>query len=185
VVGFNHRFGRGARGDPELLLALGERLGFGVDVVPPLSIEGEPVSSTEVRAALQRGDVERAALFLGRPYAVCGEVVRGAGRGRTLGFPTANLRTDRPLLIPAGVYACRAASGGAVYPAVVNVGIRPTFEDQGFAVEAYLIDFSGDLYDRQLCLSFHRRLREERRFPGVEALKEQIVRDVMLARTCL
>ncbi len=133
VVGFNHRFGRGARGDARLLQALGERLGFGVDIVPPLAIEGEPVSSTEVRAALQRGDIERAARFLGRPYTLCGEVVRGAGRGRTLGFPTANLKAERPPLVPAGVYACRAASGGTVYPAVVNIGIRPTFENQEFA----------------------------------------------------
>jgi riboflavin kinase/FMN adenylyltransferase len=185
VVGFNHRFGRGARGDARLLESLGERLGFGVDVVPPLAIQGVPVSSTEVREALQRGDVERAARFLGRPYAVCGQVVRGAGRGRTLGFPTANLRADRPLLVPAGVYACRAASGGTVSPAVVNVGIRPTFENQSFAIEAYLIDFSGDLYDHRLCLSFHRRLRDERRFSGVEALRDQIARDVSLARACL
>lgn len=185
VIGFNHRFGRGARGDARLLGALGQRLGFGVDVVPPLAIEGELVSSTEVRAALQRGDVERAARFLGRPYAVCGEVVRGAGRGRTLGYPTANLKTDRPLLVPGGVYACRAAWDGTVNPAVVNVGIRPTFENQSFAIEAYLIDFSGDLYARPLCLSFHRRLRDERRFSGVDALKEQIASDVALARACL
>jgi riboflavin kinase / FMN adenylyltransferase len=112
-------------------------------------------------------------------------VVRGAGRGRTLGFPTANLKAERPLLVPAGVYACRADSGDRGYPAVVNVGIRPTFEAQPFAIEAYLLDFAGDLYDRPLCLSFHSRLREERRFPGVEALKEQIARDVALARSRL
>ena len=185
VVGFNHRFGRRARGDPRLLEALGQQLGFGVDVVPPLVIDGEPVSSTEVRNALQEGDIERATRFLGRPYTVCGEVVRGAGRGRTLGFPTANLRTDRPLLVPTGVYACRATCDGAVYPAVVNIGVRPTFPGQDFAVEAYLFDFSGDLYDRPLCLSFHRRLREERRFPSVDALKAQIAEDAALARRCL
>jgi riboflavin kinase/FMN adenylyltransferase len=185
VVGFNHRFGRGARGDPRLLEALGQRLGFAVDIVPPLAIDGEPVSSTGVRAMLQQGDIERAARFLGRPYSVCGDVVRGAGRGRTLGFPTANVRTERPLLVPTGVYACRARWGGRVYPAVVNIGIRPTFANQDFAVEAYLLDFSGDLYDKPLCLSFHRRLREERRFPAVEALKEQIAQDVLSARECL
>jgi riboflavin kinase/FMN adenylyltransferase len=185
VVGFNHRFGRGARGDPRLLEALGQRLGFAVDIVPPLAIDGEPVSSTGVRAALQQGDIERAARFLGRPYSVCGDVVRGAGRGRTLGFPTANVRTERALLVPTGVYACRARWAGKVYPAVVNIGIRPTFANQDFAVEAYLLDFSGDLYDKPLCLSFHRRLREERRFPAVEALKEQIAQDVLSARECL
>jgi len=185
VVGFNHRFGRGARGDPRLLEALGQWLGFAVDIVPPLAIDGEPVSSTGVRAMLQQGDIERAARFLGRPYSVCGDVVRGAGRGRTLGFPTANVRTERPLLVPTGVYACRARWAGRVYPAVVNIGIRPTFANQDFAVEAYLLDFSGDLYDKPLCLSFHRRLREERRFPAVEALKEQIAQDVLSARECL
>jgi riboflavin kinase/FMN adenylyltransferase len=185
VVGFNHRFGRGARGDARLLEALGRALGFGVDVVPPLTIDGEPVSSTGVRAALQQGDVERAARFLGRPYSICGEVVRGAGRGRTLGFPTANLRTERPLLVPTGVYACRARWAGKMYAAVVNIGVRPTFPNQDFAVEAYLLDFSGNLYANPLCLFFHRRLREERRFPAVEALKEQIAQDVVSARECL
>jgi riboflavin kinase / FMN adenylyltransferase len=138
-----------------------------------------------VRAALQRGDVERAARLLGRPYTVCGEVVRGAGRGRTLGFPTANVRTDRPLIVPTGVYACRARCGDAAHRAMVNVGNRPTFEGQTYAIEAYLLDFSGDIYDRPLCLEFHRRVRDERKFPSVEALKEQIARDVELARTSL
>jgi riboflavin kinase/FMN adenylyltransferase len=185
VVGTDHRFGRGARGDPRLLETLGARLGFAVDVVLPLRIDGEAVSSTEVRAALQRGDVERAARLLGRPYTVCGEVVRGAGRGRTLGFPTANVRTDRPLIVPTGVYACRARCGDAAHRAMVNVGNRPTFEGQTYAIEAYLLDFSGDIYDRPLCLEFHRRVRDERKFPSVEALKEQIARDVELARTSL
>jgi|SRR5215470_19914755 len=182
VVGDSHRFGRGARGDPRLLLSLGEQLGFEVDVVPALSVDGAPVSSTEVRAALQEGDVERAARLLGRPYTVCGDVVRGAGRGRTLGFPTANLRTDRPLLVPTGVYACHATVEGMVYPTVVNIGVRPTFPGQAFAVEAYLLDFSGDLYGNVLCLGFERRLRGERRFPSVDALKAQIAEDVALAR---
>ena len=156
-----------------------------MDVVPPRTLDGGPVSSTEVRASLQRGDVERAARFLGRPYGVCGEVVPGAKRGRTLGFPTANVKTERPLLVPGGVYACRAEVGGVEHPAVANIGTRPTFENQDFAVEVYLIDFSGDLYGRRLCLAFHRMLREERRFAGVDALKEQIARDVALARSCL
>jgi riboflavin kinase/FMN adenylyltransferase len=185
VVGTDHRFGRGARGDARLLETLGARLGFAVEVVSPLRIDGEAVSSTEIRAALQRGDLERAARLLGRPYTVCGEVVRGAGRGRTLGFPTANLRTARPLLVPTGVYACRARCGEAGYRAMVNVGHRPTFEGQDYAIEAYLLDFSGDLYDRPLCLEFRRRVRDEHRFPSVEALKEQIARDVESARATL
>jgi riboflavin kinase/FMN adenylyltransferase len=182
VVGTDHRFGRGARGDARLLETLGLQLGFDVEVVQPLQIDGAPVSSTEIRTALGRGDVERAARLLGRPYSACGEVVRGAGRGRTLGFPTANLRTDRPLLIPTGVYACRARCGEGVYRAMVNVGNRPTFEGQTYAIEAYLLDFTGDIYDRPLCLEFHRRVRDEQKFASVEALKEQIARDVELAR---
>lgn len=182
VVGFNHRFGRGARGDAALLEALGPRLGFRAHVVAPLSVDGIPVSSSEVRQALQAGDLERAARLLGRPYSVEGEVVRGAGRGRTLGFPTANVKTHRPLPLPAGVYACRAFLGADRYPAVINVGVRPTFGETELLVEAHLLDFSGDLYGRRLRLAFLRRLREERKFPDVEALRRQIALDVAAAR---
>lgn len=182
VVGFNHRFGRGARGDAPLLEALGPRLGFRAHVVAPLLVDGIPVSSSEVRQALQAGDLERAARLLGRPYSVEGEVVRGAGRGRTLGFPTANVKTHRPLPLPAGVYACRAFLGPDRYPAVINVGVRPTFGETELLVEAHLLDFSGDLYGRRLRLAFLRRLREERKFPDVEALRRQIALDVAAAR---
>jgi riboflavin kinase/FMN adenylyltransferase len=182
VVGFNHRFGRGARGDPALLQEVGTRLGLRVHVAPPFEVDGVAVSSSEIRAALRQGDVERAARFLGRPYAVGGTVVRGAGRGRALGFPTANVAPDRPLLVPAGVYACRALIGGASHPAVMNIGIRPTFGETALAVEAHVLDWSGDLYGQSIRLEFVARLREERRFSGVEGLKSQISRDVDEAR---
>jgi riboflavin kinase/FMN adenylyltransferase len=182
VVGFNHRFGRGARGTAALLEALAPRLGFRAHVVAPLEVEGTAVSSSEVRAALQAGDLERAARLLGRPYSAEGEVVRGAGRGRTLGFPTANVRTGRPLPLPPGVYACQALLGPDRYPAVVNVGVRPTFGETELLVEAHLLDFSGDLYGRRLRLAFLRRLREERKFPDVESLRRQIAQDVAAAR---
>lgn len=182
VVGFNHTFGRGARGDARLLQALGERLGFRVQVVEPLVVDGVPVSSTEIRAALKSGEVERAARYLGRPYTVVGDVVEGARRGRTLGFPTANLRPDLPLLLPPGVYACFAQAGGQPNPAVVNVGVRPTFGERVLVVEAHLLDFTGSLYGRRMALAFVGRLREERQFAGVEALREQIARDVEAAR---
>ncbi|MBI2015376.1 MAG: bifunctional riboflavin kinase/FAD synthetase [Candidatus Rokubacteria bacterium] len=183
VVGFNHRFGRGARGDARLLETLGPALGFRTHVVAPLEVDGVPVSSSEIRAALGRGDLERAARLLGRPYALGGEVVHGAGRGRTLGFPTANLRMDLRLPLAPGVYACRARVGPAEYRAVVNAGVRPTFGETELAVEAHLLDFSGDLYGQRIQLTFLRRLREERRFPSVEALREQIAADVAAART--
>jgi len=185
VVGFNHRFGRGARGDARLLGELGARLGLQAHVVPPLTVDGITVSSTEVRAALQRGAVDRAARLLGRPYAVSGTVIAGAGRGRTLGFPTANLTTDRPPLVATGVYACRAAVPGGDHPAVVNVGVRPTFGGEALAVEAHLLDFKDDLYGVRIRLTFVARLRDERRFPSVEALAAQIRADADAARTLL
>jgi riboflavin kinase/FMN adenylyltransferase len=185
VVGFNHRFGRGARGDTALLRDLGARLGFVVHVIEPLTVDGVPVSSTEVRAALQRGDLEQAARFLGRPYSIAGKVTRGAGRGRTLGFPTANVAPERPVLVPPGVYGCRAELAGLVIPAVVNIGVRPTFGETNLAVEAHLLDFSGDIYGQSIRLVLVARLRDERRFPSVEALREQIARDVESARARL
>ena len=182
VVGFNHRFGRGARGDARLLETLGPSLGFRTHVVAPLEVDGVPVSSSEIRTALGRGDLERATRLLGRPYALGGEVVRGAGRGRTLGFPTANVRMDLRLPLAPGVYVCRARVGPAEYRAVVNAGVRPTFGETELAVEAHLLDFSGDLYGQRIQLTFLRRLREERRFPSAEALREQIAADVAAAR---
>lgn len=185
VVGFNHRFGHRARGDARLLESLAPGLGFTAHVAPPQTVDGVTVSSSEIRAALQRGEVERAARFLGRRYSAGGIVVRGAGRGRTLGFPTANIHVDRPLLIPTGVYACRAEVGGESYGAVVNVGMRPTFDERHLAVEAHLLDFSSELYGQHITLRFVRRLRDERRFSGAEPLRRQIALDVTLARETL
>jgi riboflavin kinase / FMN adenylyltransferase len=182
VVGFNHTFGRGARGDVTMLAELGTGFGFEVHVVPPLAVDGVPVSSSAIRSALQAGDVERAATMLGRPYAIAGDVVTGAGRGRTLGFPTANLTVDRPLLTRSGVYVCGADVDGQTWQAVVNVGVRPTFGDNALSVEAHLLDFSGDLYGRRLRVGFLRRLRDEMRFASVDALRTQIASDVEHAR---
>src|SRR6266436_2554919 len=182
VVGFNHRFGRGARGDTGLLESLAGPLGFRAHIVPALMVDGVTVSSSEIRGALQRGDLPRAARLLGRHYAIQGEVVRGAGRGRTLGFPTANVKTARPLLLPPGVYACQVDVEDTRYQAVINVGVRPTFGETELAVEAHLLDFSGDLYGRRIRLTFLRRLRDERKFPNVEALRNQIALDVLAAR---
>src|SRR5215470_1108326 len=182
VVGFNHRFGRAARGDAALLRELGARMGFNVDVVAPLTVDGVPVSSTAIRTALGRGDVDAAARMLGRPYTLPGTVVAGAGRGRTLGFPTANVAPGRPVLVAPGVYACTFEVGGQARRAVVNVGVRPTFGEATLAVEAYLLDFSGDLYGQTVRLTFVSRVREERRFPSVDALRAQIADDVETAR---
>src|SRR2546422_490645 len=150
-----------------------------------------PITTLEERLELiagtgvdttQRGDLTKAARLLGRAYAIQGEVVRGAGRGRTLGFPTANVKTARPLLLPPGVYACQVDVEDTRYQAVINVGVRPTFGETELAVEAHLLDFSGDLYGRRIRLTFLRRLRDERKFPNVEALRNQIALDVLAAR---
>ena len=182
VVGFNHRFGRGARGDAAMLRSLGERLGFRTHVAEPLVVDGVAVSSTEIRAALQRGDLAMAGRLLGRAYTLSGSIAHGAGRGRTLGFPTANIVSTRPVLVAAGVYACAAEVAGRKERAVVNVGVRPTFGETALAVEAYLLDFTGNLYGQTMTLTFVSRIREERRFPSVDALKSQIEADAEEAR---
>lgn len=182
VVGFNHRFGRGARGDAAMLRSLGERLGFRTHVAEPLVVDGVAVSSTEIRAALQRGDLAMAGRLLGRAYTLSGSIAHGAGRGRTLGFPTANIVPTRPVLVAPGVYACAAEVAGRKERSVVNVGVRPTFGETALAVEAYLLDFVGDLYGQTMTLTFVSRIREERRFPSVDALKTQIEADAEEAR---
>jgi riboflavin kinase/FMN adenylyltransferase len=185
VVGFNHTFGRGARGTAALLRELGTRRGFVTHVLPPLQVNGLTVSSSAIRDALREGDVDLASALLGRPYSVTGTVQRGAGRGRTLGFPTANLKPDRPLILAGGVYAARARWDGVSADAVVNIGYRPTFEESQYWIEAYLFDFSGDLYDRTLTLDFLARIRPEMKFPGVDALKAQVQADMGEARRLL
>jgi riboflavin kinase/FMN adenylyltransferase len=185
VVGFNHTFGRGARGTAVLLRELGAQRGFVTHVLPPLQVNGLTVSSSAIREALRDGDVEQARAFLGRPYSLTGSVQRGAGRGRTLGFPTANLKPDRPLALAAGVYAAHARWDGRQAEAVVNIGYRPTFEESQYWVEAYLFDFAGDLYDQTLTVDFLIRIRAEMKFPGVEALTAQVRADMAEARRLL
>lgn len=185
VVGFNHTFGRGARGNARLLEELSAPLGLRVHVIPPLAIGDRVVSSSSIREALQAGDVRQAAALLGRPYTVRGRVLEGAGRGRAVGFPTANLKPDHPPLLAAGVYAGRARWEGGSAGAVVNIGVRPTFGEGELWIEAHLLDFTGGLYGRFLTLAFLARIRDEQRFPSVEALRAQIQQDVAQTRRLL
>jgi riboflavin kinase/FMN adenylyltransferase len=189
VVGSTFRFGRGRAGDVALLARLGEAMGFRVHGLDPVMHEGTPISSSRIREALARGAVEAASRLLGRRFFVDGTVVRGAGRGRTLGFPTANVAPMNEMLPGAGVYAawCRRLDDPGRVPqaAVVNVGRRPTFGGGAMTLEAHLLDVQGDLYGRALRVEFQERLREERAFPGAEALAEQIERDVARAREVL
>ncbi|MFL5837981.1 MAG: bifunctional riboflavin kinase/FAD synthetase [Solirubrobacteraceae bacterium] len=172
-VGENFRFGHKAAGDPALLA---EQDAFETRVTPLVEVDQEIVSSTLIRHLIQLGDVERANRLLGDPFQLRGTVVEGDRRGRTLGYPTANLVPDEALVYPGhGVYAAYADGK----PAAVSVGVRPTFgTGRGVLVEAFLIDFEGDLYGTELQLDFVRRLRGERAFPTVDALVEQMGKDV-------
>jgi len=187
VVGNSFRFGQGRAGDTALLQRLGVRLGFDVVTLAPVLLGGAPVSSTRVREALLAGDVEEAAALLGRRHFVDGTVVAGDARGRTIGFPTANLEPVNETLPGHGVYACWARLGGeeGARKAAVNVGRRPTVAGRTVTVEAHLIDFAGDLYGRALRLEFAKRLRPERKFAGLEALAAQIQADLAQARDLL
>ena len=180
-VGENFRFGHRAQGDAELLRS---QSGFTTRVAELVELDGEIVSSTHIRGLVTAGEVDVARRFLGAPFQMRGPVVDGDKRGRTLGFPTANLVPESGLTVPGhGVYACRAQVGGENRLAAVNIGVRPTFHTgRGLLVEAYLLDYEGDLYGRELRLDFLERLRGERRFETVDALVEQMHRDVGDAR---
>ncbi len=185
VVGDNVSFGRNRTGNADVLRRLGERYGFRVDVVGPVTHAGVRVSSTAVRAAIREGDVTMATGLLGRCHRLWGRVGSGDRRGRTLGFPTANLVLRAGLLPRDGVYVVRARVHEATYGGVANVGSRPTFGGQRRGLEAHLLDFDGDLYRRQLCVELVARLRDEMRFPSVDALVRQIGEDAKRARQVL
>ncbi len=186
-VGPDFALGHRREGNVPFLRQLGEREGFVVQVVEPLQWEGAVVSSTRIRAALTAGSIEEANGCLGRPYRLTGRVVRGRGLGRRLGIPTANLSPPPERLIPAnGVYAGYAHTQEAgTWPAVVNIGVRPTIAPDHLTVEAHLLDFDGDLYDQTLALDFVARLRDEQTFPSLNALVEQIGQDIARAREIL
>jgi len=186
IVGEGFRFGRGREGDLSALRSLGQRLGFEVVAVAPVTHAGAAVSSSRVREALARGDVGEARALLGRAFWVEGRVVRGEGRGRRLGIPTANLETENETLPETGVYAgtCRLPSGEAV-PAVVNRGRRPTFGPGAETLEAHLLGWSGDLYEARVRVGFEARLRDERRFADPAALAAQIREDAAHAEAIL
>jgi riboflavin kinase/FMN adenylyltransferase len=177
AVGENFRFGKGARGDAEFLASRPE---FETRLVPLVEVDGETISSSRIRALVAAGEVDRAARLLGGPFLLEGQVVPGDQRGRTLGMPTANIVPDDAYACPGhGVYAAWAHG----HPAAVNVGVRPTFDTgRGLLVEAYLLDYSGDLYGQTLRVAFLEQLRGEKRFESVDALVAQMRRDVEKTR---
>lgn len=179
VVGFNFTFGKGRTGTAETLRELGTVFGFEVEVVPAREVDGSPVSSSRVRELIVQGKVDEASRLLGRPFFVGGRVISGEGRGRNLGFPTANLEVDPDQLLPMGVFAVwvKGATDERL-PGVANIGQRPTFGGKVTTFEVHLIGFSGELYWRELEVEFVRKIRDERPFPTPEALARQIARDV-------
>jgi riboflavin kinase/FMN adenylyltransferase len=179
LIGPDFALGKGKRGDAEALAALGEELNFTVEVAPPMVLNGEVVSSTAIRNALAKGDIGKANAFLGRHFSLTGQVSRGDSRGKTLGFPTANIVPQHGQALPAdGVYAVRVYVGDTAYNAVANIGLRPTFGSEERLLETYLLDFNGDLYGQEIRVEFIDRLRDEIRFPDAEELKIQMARDV-------
>jgi riboflavin kinase/FMN adenylyltransferase len=185
VVGPGTRFGHGGRGDRALLERVLGECGGRVEVCDGVIWQGAPVSSSRVREAVRDGAVEAAAAMLGRPYCLRGVVVRGDARGRTIGFPTANVAAPGAVLPRLGVYACRLGCDGTWHDAVTNVGVRPTVAGEALRVEAHVLDFEGDLYGRAVELEILRHLRDEHRFPDVDALRAQIAADVIAAREAL
>ena len=183
VVGPDFRFGKGRHGDVALLQRSGERFGFAVSHMQPYLRDGQRVSSTLVRDALERGDLAAARRWLGHDYAIYGRVAHGDKRGRTIGFPTANIRLHRRNCCLRGVFAVVVSSaGGEVWQGVANIGTRPTVGGKEVVLEVHLLDYGGDLYGEHLSVVFQQRLRDERRFTGLAELKAQIARDITSAR---
>ncbi|MEO8909110.1 MAG: riboflavin biosynthesis protein RibF, partial [Gemmatimonadaceae bacterium] len=188
LIGYDHGFGRQRAGNVSVLRTLGERDGFRVEVVEPVSTtDGHSVSSTSIRRAIAGGDLDRAAASLGRPYSVSGRVIEGAQRGRTIGFPTLNLGLppQRKLLPPEGVYAVRVQTPAGPFGGMMNLGPRPTFGDSVTSLEAHLFDTTGNFYGSHVRIDFVARLRETRKFASAEQLIEQLRMDERDTRNAL
>jgi len=182
LVGDDFRFGRGRRGDFAMLQEAGKANGFAVEQMGTVLVDGERVSSTRVRQALLRGDLEQAERLLGRPYSICGRVIRGDRIGRTLGFPTANISLERTRPALLGIFVVQVRDGDQLRPGVASVGTRPSVGGTRLLLEVHLLDFHGDLYGRHLQVEFLKRLRGEEYFDSLEALTAQIARDADAAR---
>ena len=185
-VGADFQFGHKRSGNVDLLKELGGKLGFVVHGVSALALDRQVVSSTRIRQTIRAGKLDAASQMLGRPYSICGEIVRGDRLGRQIGFPTCNLDVTGLVLPPYGVYAVHAKARGRTHRAVLNIGVRPTLKAAvpQLRVEAHLLDFHGDLYGEEMEITFVEKLRGERRFPSLDALQRQIARDVARARAC-
>ncbi|APG28913.1 riboflavin biosynthesis protein RibF [Syntrophotalea acetylenivorans] len=185
VVGYDYLFGKGREGNAQLLQRMGEYLGFAVEVLEPISGEGQVYSSTRIRQLIKEGQVHQVVDLLGRNFTLQGRVVHGFKRGQKLGFPTANLQTDKELLPSPGVYAVKVKRGAEVFNGVLNIGLNPTFEAAGLSIEVHLLDFDGQLYGEDLRVYFVKRLRDEMRFADSSELVQAISADIVSARQIL
>ncbi|HEY1305571.1 MAG TPA: bifunctional riboflavin kinase/FAD synthetase [Vicinamibacterales bacterium] len=180
-VGANFLFGHGRSGNFSVMRTLGQRYGFRADKIDPVRYKDFVVSSTRIRRLIAEARVDEAGALLGHPYFIDGTIVEGRRRGRELGFPTANLATDNELIPPYGVYATTTTIDGTVHAGITNIGVRPTFGENTVTVETHLLRFSGDLYGKRVRLGFVQRLRDERRFEDVDALRAQVEADRLRA----
>jgi riboflavin kinase/FMN adenylyltransferase len=184
-VGYNFAFGKGRQGTISLLQELGDRIGFRVRIIEPIAVEGKVVSSSIIRQWIQQGDVDEAALLLGRLYSISGTIVEGYQKGRELGFPTANMRSTYELIPSRGVYAVLVDWRAQRYEGVANIGYNPTFGRSQLSIEIHLFDFAMQLYGEMVEVFFVKKIRDERAFPSVADLAIQIGRDVEAAHTLL
>ena len=185
VVGYACQFGKDRAGNAERLVELSQGYPFDVSIVPPTEVEGAPVHSTRIREALAQGDLEQSSRLLGRPYSLIGTVVHGDGRGREIGFPTANIETQNQVYPPNGVYAIRAKLEERWLDGVLNIGIRPTFSGVNIQVEGHFFNFDETIYGKPVEIFFVEKIRSERKFPNPEFLIQQIQRDIAAATEIL
>jgi riboflavin kinase/FMN adenylyltransferase len=185
VVGHNVSFGHARAGNAEVMRQLGGMFGFETIVIGPIEHDGVVVSSTQVREMISAGDMRRAAILLGRPHFLRGPVVHGRERGRTIGFPTANIESRTECLPPDGVYATRVVLEEGSYPSITNIGMRPTFDEPARTIEAHIFDFNQDIYGRDAMLEIAERIRPERKFESPQALASQIASDLKRAKQIL
>ena len=185
LVGYNYYFGKDRKGNVEMLIQLGKKFGFEVKVIGALKVNDTPVSSSKIRELIQDGQMGQAAHLLGRNYRLMGKVIWGSGRGKDLGFPTANLEILNGLYPKTGVYAVEVIIGNRTYPGVADVGYNPTFGKNPLSVEVHILDFTRDIYGEEIQLVFYKRMRDEKAFENSDSLVRQMKKDVDVARKIL
>ena len=185
IVGYACQFGKNRMGNATVLQSLGAQSSLDVTIMPPTLVEGMPVHSTRVREAVAQGELDLAAHLLERPHSIIGRIVRGDGRGRQFGYPTANIHAENQICPPNGVYAIRAKLKDRLHEGILNMGLRPTVDGLNFQIEAHLFNFNEDVYGREIEIFFIKKVRDERKFADVESLVEQIGQDVKIAQDIL